>query len=497
MNIKLSPCHAEDGACLPKAGRSIDHRLSTTKLVSTLILISSLIIFLTSCSEDDKPKTLATVSTLAPTDITTTTAIVRGEISNDGNAKITESGFVYSNAIANPTTSDDKIVVEADDEDMLEVLLEGLTSGSTYHIRAYAINSEGVAYGTAMEFETGNAAPVAEDVSIEGDLIVGQELTGIYTYVDAEEDAEAGTTYQWYSSANGTGSDAVAIVGATDQTYVVQDEDATKSLQFRVTPKAAAGTLVGIETNSPFTLGIGDETEVTFMYMGEEVTYGIIKSTVTNRKWLDRNLGAGAAPNASNDWANYGDLFQWGRAADGHQVVVRNGSWDTDSGCTPWIGDPINPVYATSDTPNDAFYRPNMVFPFDWRNPQNENLWQGVNGKNNPCPSGWRIPTKSEWEAEAITTLAGAYTQLKITLTGERINYSQGCGGNGILENGFTACGSLDYGRYWSSTTGLWTIEDNAPASYRIGFKHPNNGGNVIVDMFARSNAAACRCIKD
>ena len=39
--------------------------------------------------------------------------------------------------------------------------------------------------------------------------------------------------------------------------------------------------------------------------------------------------------------------------------------------------------------------------PFDWRSPQNNSLWQGVNGINNPCPPGWRIPTISEWLNEA------------------------------------------------------------------------------------------------
>jgi uncharacterized protein (TIGR02145 family) len=51
--------------------------------------------------------------------------------------------------------------------------------------------------------------------------------------------------------------------------------------------------------------------------------------------------------------------------------------------------------------------------PYDWRVPQNDNLWQGVDGTNNPCPEGWRIPTQTEWATlvsdEVITNYTTAY----------------------------------------------------------------------------------------
>ena len=37
---------------------------------------------------------------------------------------------------------------------------------------------------------------------------------------------------------------------------------------------------------------------------------------------------------------------------------------------------------------------------FDWRETINNNLWQGVNGINNPCPLGFRLPTWNEWQEE-------------------------------------------------------------------------------------------------
>ena len=53
------------------------------------------------------------------------------------------------------------------------------------------------------------------------------------------------------------------------------------------------------------------------------------------------------------------------------------------------------------------------------------NLWQGVNGINNPCPSGYRIPTEAELDAEHLSwssdNSAGAIASaLKLPMAGYR-----------------------------------------------------------------------------
>jgi hypothetical protein len=59
-----------------------------------------------------------------------------------------------------------------------------------------------------------------------------------------------------------------------------------------------------------------------------ESASNISKSTVaiaqvtssTGQVWMDRNLGASQVATSSTDPASYGDLYQWGRPADGHQI---------------------------------------------------------------------------------------------------------------------------------------------------------------------------------
>ena len=70
--------------------------------------------------------------------------------------------------------------------------------------------------------------------------VVGDTLTGHYTYFDPEGDPEGVSTFQWYR-------DGVAIPGATSITYHTTSDDAGKTLVFEVIPVA----LTGISPGSP------------------------------------------------------------------------------------------------------------------------------------------------------------------------------------------------------------------------------------------------------
>lgn len=96
---------------------------------------------------------------------------------------------------------------------------------------------------------------------------------------------------------------------------------------------------------------------------------------------MDRNLGATQVATSITDAASYGDLYQWGRGADGHQIRTSATTTSLSSADAPGNGNFIK-----------------AGPPYDWRNPQKDILWQGVNGVNNPCPSGHQLPTDTEWD---------------------------------------------------------------------------------------------------
>src|SRR5450759_3836236 len=95
---------------------------------------------------------VATLTTTAATSITLTTAVSGGSIASNGGAVITVSGICWS-LIANPTTADSK-TTNGTTTGTFTSNLTGLSAGTIYHVRAYATNSAGTAYGNDISFTT-------------------------------------------------------------------------------------------------------------------------------------------------------------------------------------------------------------------------------------------------------------------------------------------------------------------------------------------------------
>ena len=214
----------------------------------------------------------------------------------------------------------------------------------------------------------------------------------------------------------------------------------------------------------------GCRESVTFTYKGNIVTYGTVESQ--GECWLDRNLGASRVAKNYDDKQAYGDLFQWGRLDDGHQ--------DRNSDITTTL--------STSDNPGHNKFIYGMEDPYNWRSSQNDNLWQGVSGTNNPCPEGWRLPNRAEWKTEQASWNCwywdgneydkfGAYrSPLKLTAAGYR-NYITGEINNEKEDR--------SSGHYWSTT--INTKGEIYYMQYR---------GDAIWP-FARAFGLPVRCIKD
>ncbi len=195
----------------------------------------------------------------------------------------------------------------------------------------------------------------------------------------------------------------------------------------------------------------------------EEVTSG------DSRIWLDRNLGASQVATSMGDTAAYGDYYQWGRLADGHENSQSETVTGLSSGNEPGHNDFITP---TAD-------------PFDWRGSINNDLWQGVAGTNNPCPAGFRLPTDTEfiteygtWTNGTPNSLNAFNSLLKLVVAGYR-NYDTGL----VVEDG-APTGS---GHYYTSTIHA----SNDPRFFFVGV----SGGGIGV--WYRANGRSVRCIKD
>ena len=84
--------------------------------------------------------------------ITSASANAIATIVSDGGATITARGFCWSTT-TNPTI-ENSITSEIGTTGNLTSSLSGLSSGTTYYVRAYSTNSSGTAYGNQISFTT-------------------------------------------------------------------------------------------------------------------------------------------------------------------------------------------------------------------------------------------------------------------------------------------------------------------------------------------------------
>ena len=95
---------------------------------------------------------LPTVTTAEVTDITQTTAVSGGNVTDDGGASVTARGVCWSKD-PNPTI-DNSFISNGNGTGSFTIEISGLTSATTYYVRAYATNSEGTSYGEQKTFTT-------------------------------------------------------------------------------------------------------------------------------------------------------------------------------------------------------------------------------------------------------------------------------------------------------------------------------------------------------
>lgn len=182
--------------------------------------------------------TVATVTTKAVTEVTFTTAKSGGDITGDGGAAITEKGICW-NTSENPTTDNNR-TSDGSGNDGFISSLSGLTEGTTYYVRAYAVNSKGTAYGNQQTFTTA----VTTAPSLTTKAVTEITFTTAKSGGDISSDGGAAVTAKgicWNTSVNptvtnthttdGTGTDAFTsnLTGLTEGTVYYVRAYATNS----------------------------------------------------------------------------------------------------------------------------------------------------------------------------------------------------------------------------------------------------------------------------
>ena len=101
----------------------------------------------------EKQVVLATVTTASVSQVTTNSAFVEANVTNDGGGDITERGFVFSTE-QYPTTASAAKIASGTGTGAFSSTIDGLTPSTKYYVRAYAKNSAGTVYGGQAIFTT-------------------------------------------------------------------------------------------------------------------------------------------------------------------------------------------------------------------------------------------------------------------------------------------------------------------------------------------------------
>ena len=428
---------------------------------------------------------LPVVTTTPITDITETTAFSGGNVTSAGGSVIITRGVCWS-LTPNPTTADN-VLSATGTTGVFTSFLTNLTANTMYYVRAFATNSGGIGYGAEISFTTNGV------INIDLPVVNTTDATAI-TQTTASSGgnvlSEGGAPVTvrgicWSTGTSPTTADNVINATGTTGIFTSSLTGLTAETTYYVRAFASniGGTAYGNQIT--FTTSAGSTTGPsggTAVCDGSQPTAVVTIISSTGKTWMDRNLGASRAATNSKDFEAYGCLYQWGRGNDGHASITWTLGEQGLFGEIP--GEAVNgttTVLSTSDTPGDALFITDQVsIPYDWRSPKNNNLWQGVNGINNPCPAGFKIPTKAEFQAEINAyTIAGptsAYNSIhKFPMAGSRAFDS------GVIR------GQGDEIWFWTSTT---DTNDSFNVLIQVGAVYTNVGNG-------RAGGYSVRCIKN
>lgn len=391
--------------------------------------------------------TLPVLSTIIPSNITQSTVKTGGNIYNNGGDKILEKGVCWSTS-PNPTLSNNKIKnYETNNNFICDINV--LEPNTTYNIRAYAINSEGTAYGENCSFKTLNKITLP---NITTKAVNYNSYMEVFTGGDITDNG-GGTILEkgicWSSSQNPTINNSKIIFTGNNNSYDIKIKENTIGIMYYA--RAYAKNSAGISYGNQVAFISGNFTDI------DGNIYGSVK--LGNQIWMKQNLRTKKYSNG--DAIPYKD---WNNNQEGR--------------------------YAPSNHPNTLSrygYMYNWYAAIDWRN---------------PCPSGWSVPLSSDWRTLNSflggSSVAGKKLKSKEKTTYNWHNYSSNTNETNFsaFPNGYLSSNGSDYnqityqGHFWTKSEGMINF-----SYYGVGAVMYDSSDKVTVDNYNKSSGKAIRCI--
>jgi uncharacterized protein (TIGR02145 family) len=391
---------------------------------------------------------LATLTTSAPFNITRTTATSGGNISSAGSGNVTSRGVCWATT-ANPTIANSH-TSDGGGTGSFSSNITGLMANTYYHVRAYATNEAGTAYGNDIRFETAYTIPTVSTAEVTNITTTSAISGGNVTLQGGQNVTSKGVC--WNTTGNPTINDSNTNDGTGLGSFVSNITGLNPGTTYYVRAYATniEGTSYGNETSFRTIFpNCGTVTDID----------GNVYNTVIigTQCWMAENL-------------------KTTHFNDGTPIPVWGYKWYND--------DPM-----MLNSPYGALYTFGLI-----------DIEYG--GRSDLCPTGWHIASADEWTV-LITYVGAGLAGGRLKEAGLQHWYSPNYGatneyGFSALPGGFSQHGSFyclgTEGRWWTSTGGFG---DNA--SYRImsyiSFEVANY--SYFPEMSDKSDYYSIRCIKD
>ncbi|MBA7520567.1 hypothetical protein ES705_12663 [subsurface metagenome] len=490
-----------------------------------------------------------TVSTNSPTSITTTSAIVGGEVTSDGGATVTERG-IYWGTKQNPRSTGTKLAIGSGTGSFSTTLTE-LSPGTPYYVEAYAVNTVGPGYGDTVSFKTEpeitiptvstslatsvttTSATIGGEVTSNGGATVIER--GVY-WGPTQYPRSTGTRL---ATGSGTGTFSANLNGLSPGTIYYFEAYAINSVG------PGYGDTISFKTDQEITLPAvktnpASSVTTTSSVVGGEVTSdgggtvtekGIFWSTVDDPRNTGSKLSIGSDTGSFS--TNLTGLVS-GRTyyIEAYATNSKGTAYGAQKNFTTLLGDIDGNVYQTitigtqtwmaenlaTTTYNNGTAIPLAVDNSDWlfistaaycNYDDNEsfvdtygrlyNLY-AVTSPYHICPTGWHIPSDEEWTI--LETYLGGSTVAGGKLKETSYAHWNSPNSEATNESGFTALpggsrgadfgdyGGMGYWGYWWSST--YDIHD----TYWIRVMFYDSGE---ISRVSRRGATgySVRCVRD
>ena len=363
-----------------------------------------------------------TVDTDSIGSISGTGATFYGKVTSDGDTAVTAQWFKYGLSASNLTDS----VAVSGVTTPFSAVASGLTAGSTYYVTAFARNVKGTSPGDTLNFTT-HAAP-----TVDTDAVTSLSATAatLNATISATGGAAVTATGFKYGTDAGLSTPTDIAGSGTSSPFSASLTGLTAATQYWAVGYAtnSAGTSYGDTVTFTTSAASAPPTPPSsgFTSCGDSVSFdGYMYPTVSigSQCWFKENLR--------------NDTYNDGTAIPGN---LDNSTWTTTTAGAQTVYDQGSADEATNLATYGRLYN-----------------WYAVTDAAGLCPTGWHVPTDTEWTALethlGLSSVAGDMLKAASpTWDGTNSSgFSALPGGyRNSISGGFDGLGS--YGSWWSSS---------------------------------------------